>query len=144
MTHSTQTVSTKPSYIQTSYQSKWEAVCITCKLCPHWSGPLLGQWGVSMPAGSSQKPTWSIQRDLVPHAPSAYCPAADLLRHTQCPWFLNVTENVRMAQRENPGEKPIIPHICCVNILTFQDVLCSLNASQGGRAVHKVYHWITL
>ncbi len=29
-------------------------------------------------------------------------------------------------------------------LLTFQDVLCSLNASQRGRAVHKVYHCVAL
>ncbi len=36
-----------------------------------------------MQAESSQKPTWSIQKALVPLEPSVYCPAADLFEQTQ-------------------------------------------------------------
>lgn len=36
-----------------------------------------------MQAESSQKPTWSIQKALVPLAPSTYRPAADLFTQTR-------------------------------------------------------------
>lgn len=84
-----------------------------------------------MQAESSQKPIWSIQRGQAPLAPSSSHPAAALFNKDTRRVTTSLEDRLYVCKVD--GECQTVPG------RTFQDVLCSLDASQGGRAVHKVY-----
>lgn len=117
---------------------------VTCTVCPHWSWLQPGQPVESTQAVSFQKPTWSIQKVLVPLLLSVYRLVVDLDTHTdtyRCrtnqvetiTWILirlkswsRLTAGVFLSLRPNTVQWVLGERLCRLRLLSPFRMFCAV------------------